>query len=150
MKKLIALLTVCSLALSAMAQGLAIPGAVFASNPARFDGRKVTLKTVEIIKIQEAGRPSIGGPGIAAYGLPGAGGIPSAVSSVAPCNPPRGFAAVEVNFLEETSFKACFFMAENMRDQMYLEVGDQPCAAQITIRGNVGVGYHISFYRIGY
>jgi hypothetical protein len=142
MKKIITLLTVCSLALSAMAQ-LAIPGGVFDSNPARFNGRKVTLKNVEIIKTQEAGRHTIGGPSIAAHGLP-------AVSSVAPCRAPRGFATVEVNFLEETSFKACFFMAKNMRDQMYLEVDDQPCAAQITIRGNIGVGYHISFYRIGY
>ena len=149
MKKLIALLTVCSLTLSAMAQ-MAIPGGVFASNPTRFDGRKVTIKNIEIIKTDENGLGTIGGPGIAAYGLPGAGGIPSAVSSAAPCRPPRGFKTVEINFLEETSFKACFFMAENMRKQMYLEVGDQPCAAQITIRGNGRAGYHISFYRLGY
>lgn len=149
MKKLITLLTVCSLTLSAMAQ-MAIPGGVFASNPARFDGRKVTIKNIEIIKTEENRRAGIGGPGIAAYGLPGAGGIPSAISSAAPCNPPRGFKTVEVNFLEEVSFKACFFMAEDMIEQLYLEVGDQPCAAQITIRGNGRAGYHVSFYRIGY
>jgi len=138
---LLAVMTIGMIA-SSVAQ-MAIPGEIFAQNPARFNGRKVTLKNVEIIKTQEAGRHTIGGPSIAAHGLP-------AVSSVAPCRAPRGFATVEVNFLEETSFKACFFMAKNMRDQMYLEVGDQPCAAQITIRGNIGVGYHISFYRIGY
>ena len=73
MKKLIALLTVCSLTLSAMAQ-MAIPGGVFASNPTRFDGRKVTIKNIEIIKTDENGMNTIGGPGIAAYRLPAAGG----------------------------------------------------------------------------
>ena len=65
MKKLITLLTVCSLTLSAMAQ-MAIPGGVFASNPARFDGRKVTIKNIEIIKTEKNRRAGIGGPGIAA------------------------------------------------------------------------------------
>ena len=138
MKKLITLLTVCSLTLSAMAQ-MAIPGGVFASNPARFDGRKVTLKNVELYKSDDLTSATIVGPR-----------TPLTISSVAPCRAPRGFKTVEVNFLEETSFKACFFMAENMRKQMHMEIGNQPCAAQITIRGNERVGYNISFYRIGY
>ena len=43
---------------SAMAQ-MAIPGEIFASNPSRYNGRKVTLKNLEIVKTDAHGGPSI-------------------------------------------------------------------------------------------
>ena len=50
MKKLTLLFAVAFAVVgSAMAQ-MAIPGEVFAGNPARFNGRKVTIKNIEIVK----------------------------------------------------------------------------------------------------
>ena len=68
---------------SAMAQ-MAIPGEIFASNPSRYNGRKVTLKNLEIVKTDAHGGPSIGGPAGTFQGAPGAVGTPSAPARV-PC-----------------------------------------------------------------
>ena len=62
MKKLTLLFAVAFAVVgSAMAQ-MAIPGEVFAGNPSRFNGRKVTIKNVEVVKTDAHGGPSIGGP----------------------------------------------------------------------------------------
>ena len=62
MKKLTLLFAVAFAVVgSAMAQ-MAIPGEVFAGNPSRFNGRKVTIKNIEIVKTDAHGGPSIGGP----------------------------------------------------------------------------------------
>ena len=147
MKKLV-FLAVLALTVvgSAMAQ-MAIPGEVFAGNPASFNGRKVTLKNIELVKTDAHGGPSIGGPAGAFHAGPGAN--PSA-PNVHPCNPPRGFSKVEVFFKGAPEFKACFFMADAMKEQLDREMGHESTPAVINLRGDSRMGYHISFYKLGF
>src|SRR5210317_867315 len=149
MKKLTLLFAVAFAVVgSAMAQ-MAIPGEVFAGNPARFNGRKVTIKNIEIVKSDaNHGGPAIGGPAGALHGAPGAVGTPSAPATH-PCRPPRGFAQVTLFFKGMLEYKGCFFMAENMKTQMDREVGHENAPAQVTFRGDSRTGYMISFYRLG-
>ena len=148
MKKLTLLFAVAFAVVgSAMAQ-MAIPGEVFAGNPSRFNGRKVTLKNIEIVKTDANGGPSIGGPAENFQGAPGAVGSPSAPSSH-PCRPPRGFSEVSIFFKGAPEYKACFFMADNMKQQLDRECALENTPAQINLRGDSRMGYHITLYRLG-
>jgi hypothetical protein len=143
MKKSTFLLTVaCALVGSTMAQ-MAIPGEVFAANPTRYNGRKVTIKNIEIVKADP--KLSINGP---ASSSPGAPGSPSGPSTT-PCRPPRGFAQVDIHFRGAPEYKGCFFMVENMNTQLDRECGHENNPAQITFRGDSRMGYHITMYRLG-
>ncbi len=148
MKKLTLLFAVAFAVVgSAMAQ-MAIPGEVFAQNPSRFNGRKVTIKNIEIVKTSATGGPAIGGPaGSLNQGAPGPAGSPSAPA--APCRPPRGFSEIGLNFIGAPEYKGCFFMADNMKTQLDRECGHDKTPAQITFRGDSRTGYNVSFYRLG-
>ena len=149
MKKLVTLAVVAIAVVGSAVAQMAIPGEIFAGNPARFNGRKVTLKNIELVKADlDQGGPAIGGPAGAVHGAPGAVGTPNA-PVVAPCRPPRGFTKVEVFFKGAPEYKACFFMASNMKEQMDREIGHENTPAQITLRGDARMGYMISFYRLG-
>ena len=149
MKKLVTLVVLAVAVVGSAVAQMAIPGEIFASNPARFNGRKVTLKNIELVKadLNHVG-PAIGGPAGALHGAPGAVGTPSAPSTH-PCRPPRGFTEVGVFFKGAPEYKACFFMASNMKEQMDREIGHENTPAQITLRGDSRMGYMISFYRLG-
>ena len=134
---------------SSVAQ-MAIPGEIFAGNPARFNGRKVTIKNIEIVKsdVHSQGT-TIGGPvGSFSHGAPGPVGSPTAPSTH-PCRPPRGFSEVSVFFKGAPEYKGCFFMADNMKTQLDRECGHENTPAQLTFRGDSRTGYLISFYRLG-
>lgn len=150
MKKLTLLFAVAFAVVgSAMAQ-MAIPGEMFAGNPARFNGRKVTIKNIEIVKADPAGsHGAIGGPaGAFNHGAPGPAGSPTAPAAH-PCRPPRGFSEISVFFKGAPDFKACFFMADNMKTQLDRECGHENTPAQITFRGDSRTGYAVTFYRLG-
>ena len=147
---LLAVMTIGMVA-SSVAQ-LAIPGEVFAQNPARFNGRKVTIKNIEIVSQNFVGS-AISGPAIGPTGgsvalTPGAIGTPTQ-PNVAPCRPPRGFSQVELFFKGEPEFKACFFMSDAMKAQLNREMGGQNVDAMITFRGDHRTGYNVTFYRLG-
>ena len=149
MKKLVTLVVLAIAVVGSAVAQMAIPGEIFASNPARFNGRKVTLKNIELVKADlNHGGPAIGGPAGALHGAPGAVGTPSAPSTH-PCRPPRGFTEVGVFFKGAPEYKACFFMASNMKEQMDREIGHENTPAQINLRGDSRMGYMISFYRLG-
>ena len=149
MKKLVTLVVLAIAVVGSAVAQMAIPGEIFASNPARFNGRKVTLKNIELVKADlNHGGPAIGGPAGALHGAPGAVGTPSAPATH-PCRPPRGFTEVGVFFKGAPEYKACFFMASNMKEQMDREIGHENTPAQITLRGDSRMGYMISFYRLG-
>ena len=134
---------------SSVAQ-LAIPGEIFASNPARFNGRKVTLKNIEMVKTEghQVG-PAIGAPsGPVQVGAPGPVNSPTAPAT-APCRPPRGYSQVDVFFKGEPEFKACFFMMDRMKEEMERQMGHQSAPAQITLRGDIRTGYNVTFFRLG-
>jgi len=135
---------------SSLAQ-MAIPGEVFASNPARFNGRKVTIKNIEIVKQDAHGvGPSIGGPaGSFSHGAPGPVGSPTAPPTQ-PCRAPRGFSEVTIFFKGAPEYKGCFFMADNMKTQLDRECGHENTPAMIDFRGDSRMGYHITAYRLGY
>lgn len=135
---------------SSLAQ-LAIPGEVFASNPARFNGRKVTVKNIEIVKeLPHNQGPLIGGPvGNLQMGAPGPVGSPSAPQAH-PCRPPRGFSEINILFKGAPEYKGCFFMADIMKEQLMRECGPENTPAMISFRGDSRTGYHVTLYRIGY
>jgi hypothetical protein len=130
---------------------MAIPGEVFASNPARFNGRRVTVKNIEIVKEDAHGAgPSIGGPaGSFSHGAPGPVGSPTAPPTQ-PCRAPRGFSEVSIFFKGAPEYKGCFFMADNMKTQLDRECGHQNTPAMIDFRGDSRMGYHITAYRLGF
>ena len=133
---------------SSVAQ-MAIPGEVFASNPARFNGRKVTIKNIEIVKSDLHGPgPSIGGPAGSLQAGPGPVGSPSQ-PVMAPCRPPRGFSEVSILFKAAPEYKGCFFMMDSMKEQLMRECGHENTPAQITFRGDYRTGYNVTFYRLG-
>src|SRR6056300_552280 len=121
---------------SSVAQ-MAIPGEIFADNPSRFNGRKVTIKNIQLDGTQTMG----GSKGVIA---PGPIGTPSA-PNVHPCRAPRGFSEIQVVFKGKPEFKGCFFMADNMRTQLFRELGGQLIDAQITFRGDSRTGYAVTF-----
>ncbi len=135
---------------SSLAQ-MTIPGEVFASNPARFNGRRVTVKNIEIVKQDAHGvGPSIGGPaGSFSHGAPGPVGSPTAPPTQ-PCRAPRGFSEVTIFFKGAPEYKGCFFMADNMKTQLDRECGHENTPAMIDFRGDSRMGYHITAYRLGY
>ena len=146
MKKLVLLAVVAVATIGSAVAQMAIPGEVFAENPTRFNGRKVTVKNIELLPASNDANPVlIGGPVNVAPGPVRHSGSASAL----PCRTPRGFSEVSVFFKGATNFKACFFMADNMREQMYREVGNENVPAQITFRGDARTGYMVSFYRLG-
>jgi len=149
MKKLVTLAVVAIAVVGSAVAQMAIPGEIFAGNPARFNGRKVTLNNIELVKADlDHGGPAIGGPAGAVHGAPGAVGTPSAPATH-PCRPPRGFSKVEVFFKGMPEYKGCFFMAENMYNQLMRECAHENTPAQITFRGDSRIGYMVSFYRLG-
>ena len=134
---------------SSLAQ-MAIPGEVFATNPARFNGRKVTIKNIEIVKTHDGHHgPQIGGPvGSVQMGAPGPVGSPTQ-PNVQPCRPPRGYSEVSISFKGAPEYKGCFFMQDAMYQQLTREMGPENVPAQISFRGDHRAGYHITLYRIG-
>lgn len=134
---------------SSVAQ-MAIPGEVFASNPAKFNGRKVTIKNVEIVKENIHGSGlSIGGPaGSFNHGAPGPVGSPTAPTAQ-PCRPPRGYSEVSILFKGTPEYKGCFFMADNMKQQLMRECGHENTPAMVDFRGDNRMGYLITAYRLG-
>ena len=134
---------------SSVAQ-LAIPGEIFADNPTRFNGRKVTIKNIEIVGgLQTSNQAQISASPLTTFNVaPGAIGTPTA-PNVAPCRPPRGFSTIDLNFKAKPEFKGCFFMNDAMKKQLDRELGGQILEAQITFRGDYRTGYNVTFYRLG-
>lgn len=149
MKKVLSFIVVAVIAATSLAQ-IAIPGVVFADAPARFNGRKVTIKNVQVgpntqsVMSSAVAPMSLSGP---IQATPGA--IGPAQQTSTPCRPPRGFAKLDVKFLEKPEFEGCFFMAQSMYNQLQREIGGQMVDAQITFRGDYRTGYNVSFYRLG-
>ena len=127
---------------------MAIPGEAFSSNPTLFNGRKVTIKNIEIVKDNVTGGPSIGGHAGTFQGAPGAIGTPSAPATH-PCRPPSGFSEVSVFFKGTPEYKGCFFMTDVMKAQLDRECGHENTPAMIDFRGDSRMGYHITAYRLG-
>lgn len=150
MKKLTILLTVLFVSVAAMAQ-MAIPGAAFADNPSRFNGRKVTVKGVAFdlssttLAVNAAPLVGINTALSAPVAAPTANG---ANTPAVRCNPPRGFKQVDINFYSSPRYKGCFFMADQMFTQLEREVGGQSIEAEITFRGDARTGYNLTFYRL--
>ena len=148
MKKLVTLFAVAFVVIGSAVAQMAIPGEIFAQNPARFNGRKVTLKNIELVKADAHGGPAIGGPAGSFQAAPGAVGTQSA-PTLEPCRPPRGYSEVEVFFKGAPEFKACFFMVDMMKTQLDRELGMESKPAQITLRGDARTGYMVTFFRLG-
>lgn len=137
---------------SSLAQ-MAIPGEVFTQNPARFNGRKVTIKNIQIVAENLNGSNGMSGPigvvsGPLSLGAPGPVGTPSA-PNVTPCNPPRGYSKLNVFFKGEPEYKGCFFMMDAMFTQLNRELGGHDADAMISFRGDYRTGYNVSLYKLG-
>jgi hypothetical protein len=153
MKKLV-LLSLLAIGMigSSVAQ-FAIPGAAFADNPSRFNGRKVTLKDIKVnftdlvvTPVSAVAPAPLAGPVQMPTVAPG----PNGTGNVAVrCNPPRGFSQVNVDFNAAPNYKGCFFMADQMYNELKRQTGGQSVDAQITFRGDARTGYNVSFYKLG-
>ena len=126
---------------------MAIPGGIFADNPTRFNGRKITIKNIAIKSNQSNPVTISVSPGPINVGPNG--NVGPAQPRVSPCRPPRGFEKVDVFFTEKPEFEGCFFMVKSMYDQLQRELGNQNVDAQITFRGDYRTGYNVTFYRLG-
>lgn len=146
MKKL-SLLVVLTIGMigSTFAQ-MAIPGEVFASNPQRFNGRKVTIKNIVLRDSVVISSTNIVQP---LNGPVSIGNAPTNSQRQLPCRPPRGFSEIDVFFKAKPEYIGCFFMADNMKAQLDRELGGESVEAQITFRGDYRTGYMVSFYRLG-
>jgi hypothetical protein len=149
MKKLLFMLLLTIGMIGSNFAQMAIPGEVFASNPARFNGRRVTVKNIEIVSNAHGQHgPAIGGPaGNFQMGAPGPVGSPTAPATHPCC---RGFSEVSIFFKGVPEYNGCFFMADNMKLQMDRECGHENTPAMIDFRGDSRMGYHITAYRLGY
>lgn len=133
---------------STLAQ-LAIPGEVFADNPHRFNGRRVTIKNIQLNSEVTSGQLSVGQSSPALLNVSaGVVGTPSA-PTIQPCRPPRGFSQIDVVFKGKPEFKACFFMQDAMKIQLDREMGGHITDAMISFRGDHRMGYHVSLYKLG-
>ena len=136
---------------SSVAQ-FAIPGAAFADNPSRFNGRKVTLKE---IKVNFSDQITTSAVAVAPAPLTGPVQMPQVAPAAngagtsTPCNPPRGFSRVNIDFNDAPEYKGCFFMADAMHKELERQVGGQSVDAQITFRGDARTGYNVSFFKLG-
>lgn len=153
MKKLLSLVVLAVAVVGSAVAQIAIPSAAFADNPSRFNGRKVTLKDIKVdftntvnTAVGAIAPAPLAGP----IQMPTVAPGPNGAGNVAVrCNPPRGFSQVNVTFNSSPDYKACFFMANAMYNQLKRETGGQSVDAQITFRGDARTGYNVSFYKLG-
>jgi len=145
---LLAVMTIGMIA-SSVAQ-MAIPGAIFTSNQSRFNGRKVTIKNVQVLpEVIASNNTAVTplNPTSPVSVNPGNIGPIGQVSLN--CRAPRGFHTVDVLFLEEPEFKTCFFLADVMHKELMRQIGNEATNAKITFRGDSRIGYHITFFELG-
>ncbi len=146
---------VLSFALTMVAVGstlsqMVIPGESFAKNPASFNGRKVSVKNIQITATQTTAPGVIAPAPINPVGTatvaPGANGTGTQVIR---CNVPRGYKQLDVNFLAAPDFEGCFFTSDAMYKSLAATSNGTPVDAQITFQGDNRLGYNVTFYRIG-
>lgn len=149
MKKILFTALIAIGMIGSSAAQMAIPGEVFASNPAKFNGRQVTIKNLDFIKGSPQVGPSIGGPaGTFSNVAPGPAGTPTAPTTT-PCRPPRGYSEINISFRGYPEYKGCFFMLDAMKAELERQCGHDKTPIQITLRGDNRMGYNVSFYRLG-
>lgn len=124
---------------------MAMSGAIFSENPARFNGRIVTVKNVQVVFESQNSMPGAVAPANSNQNTTN-----SANGVLQRCNFPRGFKAMDILFLENPDFKGCFFMPESMYQQLKKEVGgSRKVDIQLTFRGDNRTGYNVTSYRLG-
>ena len=151
MRKYITFIVLALLSVSYSAAQMAIPGKAFADNPARFNGRKVTLKNVSVsIESNLGSSNSVIAPAPLTAPISARPIVaPGPRQMIQTCRPPRGFKEVDVNFIDAPEYKGCFFMADAIYNQLKRELGGQTVDAQITFRGDSRTGYNLTFYKLG-
>lgn len=149
MKKLLSFALVVFAVGSAMAQ-MVIPGESFAKNPSSFNGRKVSVRNVQVDfsnnMVAAPGAVAPAGPINSVASAPGANG---AGTQVVRCNPPRGFSQLDVTFLAAPEFEGCFFMQNAMYSELQRQAGGRAIDIQLTFQGDSRTGYNVTFYKIG-
>ena len=132
-----------------MGQGLAVTDVEFTSNPLKFNNKIVTISLVKInLETTTPGPATIGSPSVGATVAPGpaAPGPKGIGAPVTRCNAPRGFRALDVDFLNDPSYNVCFFISDAMF--MSLPKGQPSVNAQITFRGDNNFGYVVNMYKL--
>ncbi len=130
---------------------MTVAGEQFAQNPAIYNGKVVTLTNVKLdfsnnqnapagaVAPAPTGAPQAGAP------APGPNGQGAAVTT---CNPPRGFVAVDVDFVAAQDYKGCFFMSQAQYNTLKNAAGGRSVDAQITLKGDNRAGYNITLYKL--
>jgi hypothetical protein len=152
MKKVTTLFAVAFAFIGASMAQMVIPGESFAKNPSSFNGRKVSIKNIQLdfsnkMPASTGAVAPVGGGAMGAGSVgPGPGGQGA---QVVRCNPPRGFSQLDVNFLAAPDFEGCFYMGDAMYNELKRQAGGQSIDAQITFQGDSRIGYNVTFYKIG-
>lgn len=151
MKKITTFLAIAFTLIGMSKAQMAIPGESFAQNPSRFNGRKVTVRNIQLDfsnKMPNGGAAPIPNSSNSTNSPQGPGGMGQGNPAFR-CNPPRGFQMVDVDFLAAPAYQGCFYMKENMWAELRRQAGGQKIDAQITFQGDNRVGYNITFYQVG-
>jgi len=127
---------------------MAIPGAIFTSNQARFNGRKVTIKNVQVLPETTTNSNVAVAPINPNPVSINPGNIGPIGQVSLNCRAPRGFSTVNILFLEEPDFQGCFFVEGVMYKELMRSLGGQATDAQITFRGDSRIGYHITMFKL--
>ncbi len=154
MKKITTFFAMAAMMVGAAYSQVTIRGIDFATNPAKWNGKPVTVKDIQLNMSNHqavaAGAVAPAGtvaPGGALGGAPGPNGQGAAVIR---CNPPRGFKQIDVDFIEKPDFEGCFFMSEAMYNELKKQTaGQTKVDVQLTFRGDNKMGYQVTFYRLG-
>ena len=77
-----------------------------------------------------------GAPGVSALGAP-----------VIRCNAPRGFVNLDVDFPQDPTFQACFFMSQAMFSS--LPKGQDHIPVTLTFKGDHRFGYTVTIFKLG-
>lgn len=157
MKKITSLIALALFMIGSAFSQMIIDASLFAENPSRYNGKRVTIKNIVIdlnfkdtfkgVKVGTTPKPTFGG---SALGIPNLGPLPTGNSTVVmQCNPPRGFERVVVLFPQKPEYIGCFFMADAMKKKLISEAGGQTkLDAEVTIKGDSNTGYNITFFRV--
>jgi hypothetical protein len=138
MKKLTLLVfSIVALISSACAQ-VTVVGPTFTNNPEKFNGKTISVE-VNIRPKTTVPTISVGGPSTVSTGTG------TSANTVAKCNAPRGFKALDVDFVNDPSFAKCFFISNAMFAT--LPIAQDAIKSTITFKGDAKVGYTISLVK---
>ena len=138
MKKItVFVLSIVALASAASAQSITVSDAQFTSNPDKYKGKSITVSVALRPKavVPVATSVAVGAPSTVSTGAGAAANV------VASCKKaPTGYNSIDVDFVSNPKFAACFIMQKAEYDKI---IGQESVKAAITFKGEMSTFYTI-------